>query len=113
MRDNSQQAQSSQNDLQIQGKTGQSPGNEDKEKTSLIKLLVKQVLESPQKESNDGGIIHQERREGVPRDTLRTSRTLSQNKAKLKLMKKFMITDAIQYQTWYHHETPGHTFLHM
>ena len=47
MRDNSEQAQSSHIDLRCQGKPEQSPDNEDQEKTSLMKLLMKRVLEAP------------------------------------------------------------------
>ena len=60
LRDHSEHGRRSHIDLWIQGEPEQSQGNEDQEKTSLIKLLVKQILESPNNDEKEYQQISEE-----------------------------------------------------
>ena len=86
LRENSEHAECSHIDFRIQGEPVQSSVMKDQEKNSCVKLLMKQVLESPNTKSNDGGMIPKERRKGSTKIFLRTSKIFLKYKTISKLM---------------------------
>ena len=96
LRDNSEQAQNSHIDLCIQGEPEQSPDNEDQEKTSSIKLLVKLVLESPNGNQMIEDLFP---KNDEYQDISEDFRNIVEEKGNIEAHEMFMITDAIQYHT--------------
>ena len=91
MRDNNDQAQGSCIDLRVQGETDHS-AVEEESKRSLIKSLMKQILDSPW--TYGGLIINKRRQQGVPRDP-QDAMDIVQEQGNLEAHELLMITDTV------------------
>ena len=88
----------------------QSPGNEDHEKASLIKLLVKQVLESPNKNQLMAELFPKNDDKEYE-DISEDFKNIVEEQGNIEAHELFMITDAMRCQTCCHYGTLGHTHI--
>ena len=109
LRDSSERAQSCHIDLRIHGEPEKSPDNENQEKTSLIKLLAKQVLESPNKNQMMAELFTKSD-EKAHQEISEDFKNIAKEQGNIEAHELFMITDALQCWKCSNCETSGHTF---
>ena len=112
LRDNKDQAETSCIDFRVEGESDLSTDEEERER-SLNVSLMKQILESPKKDTVDCRIIFQRRRQGVPREFSGCQGHCEKHRANLKLVKFSWSQTQMKCKSCNNYETPRHTSLQM